>query len=265
MTIALGLAALTASAGLATIGPAPAAEATDGDYRACVTTREYRAVKTNMRKGKVRQILDGRGRVVNPRVREYTACGSQDKVRVRYDRQYKTRGAKVVRKWRVPVESKPTNPAEPVVITRREVRGEGTVTWNGERTLWLYSNHKIPTCRSDETMVSYSFNRWGHNPGLMRSFVSDGRYGSWGSSSLIDKPLGWWSRLLVNPEWAWLDIRLEDNSQPTIVIPSTRSLDVRNQFRIRLDADSHESLNRIGRPASASIITYWDVACEWRP
>lgn len=79
---------------------APAAHATKGDYRSCVTTKEYRAVKSGMSKAKVKRILDGKGAKVNKRVRQYPKCGTSSQVvRVKYSKPYGKRTAKVARKW----------------------------------------------------------------------------------------------------------------------------------------------------------------------
>ena len=81
--------------GLVVVSPA---HATYGDSRACVTTKEYRAIKKGQSKAQVKRILDGRGTKVNAKTRQYSQCGSSKKVRINYNTAYRMKTAKVTRK-----------------------------------------------------------------------------------------------------------------------------------------------------------------------
>lgn len=65
------------------------AQATKGDNRACVTNKEFRAIKKGMPKAKAVRILDGKGTQVTKRVRQYNECGQPaKKVRVKYAKAF---------------------------------------------------------------------------------------------------------------------------------------------------------------------------------
>lgn len=82
--------------GLAVAAPA---QATYGDSRTCVTTKEFRAIKTGQSKARVKRILDGRGKKVDAKTRQYSKCASKSKiVRVTYNKGYGKKTAKVASK-----------------------------------------------------------------------------------------------------------------------------------------------------------------------
>ena len=95
-TIVAALAAFAVMfSGLAAAAPA---QATFGDSRACVTAKEYRAIKKGQSKAKVKRILDGRGKKINAKTRQYRQCGTTKQVRVTYNKAYGNKTAKVARK-----------------------------------------------------------------------------------------------------------------------------------------------------------------------
>lgn len=98
----IGVTLLTALAVLAGgLAVATPAQATHGDSRACVTAKEYRAVKKGQSKSQVQRVLDGRGKTVNAKTRQYRQCGSSVKVRVVYNKNYANKSAKVVSKAQI--------------------------------------------------------------------------------------------------------------------------------------------------------------------
>lgn len=132
--------------GLALATPA---QATKGDYRTCVTNKEYRAITNGMPKAKAVRILDGKGTKINKRVRQYETCGKSSKVvRVKYKKPFPRGGNKVVRKWRVtpPVTVNPSSmsyaeyqqikPGMTLAQVKNIVGGVGRVTsesyWYGD-------------------------------------------------------------------------------------------------------------------------------------
>lgn len=138
--------------GLAVATPA---QATYGDSRACVTAKEYRAIKKGQNKAQVKRILDGRGKKINATTRQYSKCGSKDKVRVTYDKRYTARTAKVANK-RVIVNATTTTPTNPPSMSLAEfheiqpgmtlqqvadiVGGSGTIFW---KSVDWYGNVEI--------------------------------------------------------------------------------------------------------------------------
>ena len=102
--------------GLAVAAPA---QATKGDSRACVTAKEYRAVKKGQSKAQVKRILDGKGKKVNAKTRQYSECGSKSKVvRIKYKKPYAKKNNRVVRKQIITKTTAAPKPQQPTMAQR---------------------------------------------------------------------------------------------------------------------------------------------------